>query len=62
MAVSSLAGRVWRYFEVVENVGVAKAVLDYLEVGSAGEEPGGVGVAEVLYTDVDAKLGGLEGG
>ena len=32
---------------------MAEALLDDLEVGAAGEQPGGVGVAEVMDADWD---------
>ena len=44
------------------DLGVAHAVHDGLEVGAAGEEPGGVGVAEVVDADVEVDAGGLDGG
>ena len=39
--------------------GVAHAVHDGFEVGAAGEEPGGVGVAEVVYADVEPDAAGF---
>ena len=44
------------------DLGVAHAVHDRFEVGAAGEEPGGVGVAEVVDADVEADAGGGDGG
>ena len=43
------------------DLGVAHAVHDGFEVGASGEEPGGVGVAEVVDADVEANAGGLDG-
>jgi hypothetical protein len=40
---------------------VAEPFLDYLEVSSAREEPGCVGVAQAVHLDVDVKLGLGEG-
>jgi hypothetical protein len=36
---------------------VAEAFFDDLEVGAAGEEPGGVGVSEGVHLDVDVEAG-----
>ena len=44
------------------DLGVAHAVHDGLEVGAAGEEPGGVGVAQVVDADVEVDAAGLDGG
>ena len=44
------------------DLGVAHAVHDGLEVGASGEEPGGLGVAEVVDADVEVDTGGLDGG
>ena len=44
------------------DLGVAHAVHDGFEVGSSGEEPGGVGVAEVVDADVEVDAGGCNGG
>ena len=41
---------------------VAEAFFDGLDVGAAGEQPGGVGVAEVVEPDVGVELGGGGGG
>ena len=41
---------------------VAHAFHDGLEVGAAGEEPGGVGVAEVVDADVEVDAGSSCGG
>src|SRR4051794_657643 len=41
---------------------VAHAVHHGLEVGSAGQEPGGVGMAEVVDPDAEPDSGGLDGG
>jgi hypothetical protein len=41
------------------DLGVAHAVHHGLEVGPAGEQPGGVGVAEVVDPDVEVDPGGL---
>ena len=41
---------------------VAHPVHHGLEVGPAGEEPGGVGVAEVVDADVEVDAGGFDGG
>jgi hypothetical protein len=40
---------------------VPEALLNGVDVGAAGEQPGGVGVAEVVGADVDAEPGGGEG-
>ena len=61
-AVLSVSGRVWRYFSVVREAAVAEAFFDGLDVGSAGEQPGGVGVAEVVEADGEGQLGGGGGG
>ena len=45
-----------------DDAAVPEAFFDGLEVGAAGEEPGGVGVAEVVGADADADAGGVEGG
>ena len=58
-AVSSVSGRVWRYFS---EAAVAEAFFDGLDVGTAGEQPGGVGVAEVVEADGEWELGGGGGG
>lgn len=56
---------------VIEGVQVAlgggdrsmpEAFLDDLEVGAAGQEPGCVGVAEVVDADLEVQVGLLEGG
>ena len=44
------------------DLGVAHPVHDGFEVGPAGEEPGGVGVAEVVDADVEVDSGGFDGG
>ena len=44
------------------DLGVAHAVHDRFEVGAAGEEPGGVGVAEVVDADVEVDAGSSCGG
>ena len=44
------------------DLGMSLAVHDGLEVGAAGEEPGGVGVAEVVDSDVEVDAGGFDGG
>jgi hypothetical protein len=44
------------------DLGVAHAVHDGFEVGASGEEPGGVGVAEVVDADVEVDAGRLDGG
>jgi hypothetical protein len=41
---------------------VSEAFFDGLDVGSAGAEPGGVGVAQVVEADGDGELGGSGGG
>jgi hypothetical protein len=41
---------------------VAEAFFDGLDVGAAGEQPGGVGVAEVVEADGEWELGGGGGG
>jgi hypothetical protein len=41
---------------------VAEAFFDGLDVGAAGEEPGGVGVAEVVEPDRVSELGGRRRG
>src|SRR5437879_3498199 len=38
---------------------MAQAFLDDLEVSSAGEEPGGVGVAQVMDTGLEAEVSGV---
>ena len=44
------------------DLGVAHPVHHGSEVGAAGEEPGGVGVAEVVDADVEVDAGGFDGG
>jgi len=44
------------------DLGVANAFHDGLEIGAAGEEPGGVGVAQVVDADVEVEAGALQGG
>jgi hypothetical protein len=44
-----------------DDAAVPEALLHRLEVGTAGEQPGGVGVAEVVGTDADAEAVGVEG-
>ena len=41
---------------------VAEAFFDDLDVGAAGEQPGGVGVAQVVDADVEVEAGGGECG
>ncbi len=43
-------------------LGVAEAVHDGFEVGAAGEEPGGVGVSQVVPAQVEVQAGCLHGG
>ena len=45
-----------------DDAAVSEAFFDGLQVGAAGEEPGGVGVAQVVGADADADAGGVEGG
>jgi hypothetical protein len=45
-----------------DDAAVAESFFDGLEAGAAGEEPGGVAVAEVVGADADADSGGVEGG
>ena len=56
-----MSGRVWRYFGGLE-AAVAEACFDGLDVGAAGEQPGGVGVAEVVNTHAGLQAGGVQGG
>ena len=42
------------------DLGVTHAFHHGLEVGAAGEEPGGVGVAEVVDADVEVESGVLQ--
>jgi hypothetical protein len=44
------------------DVGVPESVHDRGEVGPAGQQPGGVGVAQVLHSHVEADAGGLDHG
>ena len=44
------------------DLGVAHAFHDGLEVGAAGEQPGGVGVAQVVDPDGEVDAAGLDGG
>ena len=41
------------------DLAVPEAVHDGLEVGAAGEQPGCVGVAQVVHPDVEAEPGGF---
>jgi hypothetical protein len=41
---------------------VAEPVHDDLEVGASGEQPGGVGAAQVVEADLLADAGSLDGG
>ena len=41
---------------------MAHPVHDAFEVGAAGEQPGGVGVAEVVDPDREVDTGGVDGG
>ena len=43
------------------DLGVAESVHHALEVGAAGQEPGGVGVAEVVDADVEVDAAGFDG-
>jgi hypothetical protein len=43
-------------------LGVAEAVHDGFEVGSAGKQPGGVCVAQVVPAQVKVQAGGFDGG
>jgi hypothetical protein len=61
-AVSSVSARVWRVFLGGDDAAVSEAFLDGVQVGAAGEELGGVGVAQVVGADADADAGGVEGG
>jgi len=45
-----------------EDAAAAEAFFDGLQVGAAGEEPGGVGMAEVVCPNADTAAGGDEGG
>jgi hypothetical protein len=45
MAVSSVSSRVPRYLWGRDDAGMAQPLLDHLEVGSPGKQPGGVRVA-----------------
>ena len=45
-----------------DDAAVSEAFFDGLQVGAAGEQPGGVGVAQVVGADADADAGGVEGG
>ena len=44
------------------DLGVAHPVHDGFEVGTAGEQPGGMSVAEVMDADVEVDSGDLDGG
>ena len=57
----SASGRACRYFWVVV-MGVAHPVHHGSQVRAAGQQPGGVGVAEVVDADVEGDAGGFDGG
>ena len=44
-----------------DDAAVAEPFLHGLQICAAGEEPGGVGVADVVGADADADAGGVEG-
>ena len=41
---------------------MSHAVHDRLQVGSAGEQPGGVGVAQIVDADTEVDAAGFDGG